>query len=101
MRELQLWVDEESLGRVFGDVSDVARRCRFRDCGHGSEPGCAVRAALADGSLPEERFASYVKLGRELAFQARKSDRAEMSREKERWKRIHRDARARDKHRRM
>jgi len=42
-----------------------------------------------------------VKLGRELAFQARKSDRAEMSREKERWKRIHRDARARDKHRRM
>jgi len=101
MRELQLWVDEETLGRVFGDVGDVARRCRFRDCGHGSEPGCAVRAALADGSLPEERFASYVKLGRELAFQARKSDRAEMSREKERWKRIHRDARARDKHRRM
>jgi ribosome biogenesis GTPase len=100
MRVLQLWTDTESLGRVFGDVEGVARGCRFTDCRHESEPGCAVREALRDGTLPEERLASYVKLGRELAFQARKADRAEMSREKERWKRIHRESRVHVKRKR-
>lgn len=100
MRVLQLWVDSESLERVFGDVRDVARGCRFSDCRHESEPGCAVRSALEEGSLPAERLASYAKLGRELAFQARKDDRAEMSREKERWKKIHRQARVHVKRKR-
>lgn len=64
MRELQLW--EADLGQAFGDVEEVAARCRFSDCAHESEPGCAVREALADGSLALDRWESYVKLQREL-----------------------------------
>src|SRR4029453_3067060 len=51
MRELQLWGDESALEETFADVAELASRCRFTDCAHGSEPGCAVRAALAGGSL--------------------------------------------------
>ncbi|HEY6961540.1 MAG TPA: ribosome small subunit-dependent GTPase A [Gaiellaceae bacterium] len=64
MRELQLW--DADLEQTFGDVDEIARRCRFSDCAHDSEPGCAIRDALADGSLPRERWESYVKLQREL-----------------------------------
>lgn len=65
IRELQLW--DADLEQTFGDVEEIARRCRFSDCAHDSEPGCAVREALADGSLSQERWDSYVKLQRELA----------------------------------
>ncbi|HUZ82446.1 MAG TPA: ribosome small subunit-dependent GTPase A [Gaiellaceae bacterium] len=64
IRELQLW--DADLQQTFGDVEEVARRCRFTDCAHDQEPGCAIREALADGSLPPERWQSYVKLQREL-----------------------------------
>jgi ribosome biogenesis GTPase len=63
MRELQLW--DADLGQTFGDVEEIADRCRFSDCAHESEPGCAVREALADGSLAPDRWESYVKLQRE------------------------------------
>lgn len=65
IRELQLW--DADLEQTFGDVEEIARRCRFSDCNHDREPGCAIRDALADGSLPAERWQSYVKLERELA----------------------------------
>jgi len=65
IRELQLW--DADLERTFGDVEEVARRCRFADCNHDREPGCAIREALANGSLSQERWQSYVKLQRELA----------------------------------
>jgi ribosome biogenesis GTPase len=72
IRELQLW--DADLERTFGDVEEVARRCRFADCNHDREPGCAIREALADGSLPQERWQSYVKLQRELeAVEARRN----------------------------
>ena len=72
IRELQLW--EADLEQTFGDVEEVARRCRFSDCNHDQEPGCAIREALADGSLPRERWDSYVKLQRELeAVEARRN----------------------------
>ncbi len=64
IRELQLW--DADLEQTFGDVEEVARRCRFSDCNHDREPGCAIREALADGSLSVERWQSYVKLQREL-----------------------------------
>jgi ribosome biogenesis GTPase len=64
IRELQLW--DADLEQTFGDVEEIARRCRFSDCAHDREPGCAIREALADGSLPQERWGSYVKLQREL-----------------------------------
>jgi ribosome biogenesis GTPase len=64
IRELQLW--DADLEQTFGDVEEIARRCRFSDCNHDREPGCAIREALADGTLSEERWQSYVKLQREL-----------------------------------
>ena len=64
IRELQLW--DADLEQAFGDVDEIARRCRFADCAHDKEPGCAIREALADGSLSHERWQSYVKLQREL-----------------------------------
>jgi len=65
IRELQLW--DADLEQTFGDVEELARRCRFSDCAHGTEPGCAVREALADGTLSPARWDSYRKLERELA----------------------------------
>lgn len=74
MRELQLWADDESLGRAFDDIEGLAAQCRFADCRHQCEPGCAVRAAIADGSLDAERFESYLKQRKELRFLALKQD---------------------------
>jgi ribosome biogenesis GTPase len=64
IRELQLW--DADLEQTFGDIEEVARRCRFSDCAHDREPGCAIRQALADGTLPAERWESYRKLQREM-----------------------------------
>lgn len=76
MRELQLWGDEDIVDRSFGDIDAFADKCRFRDCTHDEEPGCAVRAALNSGELARERFESYRKLQRELKFLAmRKEER--------------------------
>ena len=66
MRELQLWGTDEGLERTFADIATLASRCRFNDCAHEAEPGCAVRAALDDGSLPADRWESFRKLQREL-----------------------------------
>ena len=68
MRELQLWGDEADVDRAFEDIEELARECRFRDCRHEAEPGCAVRAALETGDLAPERFRNYVKLQREASF---------------------------------
>ena len=65
IRELQLW--DADLEQAFGDVEEIGRRCRFSDCAHDQEPGCAIREALGDGSLSPERWQSYLKLQRELA----------------------------------
>jgi len=64
IRELQLW--DADLEQTFGDIEEIARRCRFADCNHDREPGCAIREALEDGTLSPERWQSYVKLQREL-----------------------------------
>jgi ribosome biogenesis GTPase len=68
MRELQLWGTDDGLERTFADVAALASACRFNDCAHESEPGCAVRAALDDGSLAADRWESYRKLQRELLW---------------------------------
>jgi ribosome biogenesis GTPase len=74
MRELQLWADEESLERTFDDVEDLGARCRFPDCRHDREPGCAVRAAVEAGTLDSRRLDSFHKLRRELEFTELKKD---------------------------
>ncbi|MCQ6558689.1 ribosome small subunit-dependent GTPase A [Paenibacillus mendelii] len=72
MRELQLWESEEGHEEAFADIEEIALSCRFRDCQHESELGCAVKEAIQDGSLDSRRLESYRKTGRELAHQARK-----------------------------
>jgi ribosome biogenesis GTPase len=64
----------ESLDEAFSDVEDLALGCRFHDCAHGREPGCAVLAAVDSGELPERRLVSYRKLLRELEYQASRVD---------------------------
>jgi ribosome biogenesis GTPase len=74
LRELQLWEAADGLDQTFEDVASLAAGCRFGDCAHEREPGCAVRQALATGALPAERFESYRKLQREQARLERKLD---------------------------
>jgi ribosome biogenesis GTPase / thiamine phosphate phosphatase len=91
MRELQLWGEEEHLGGSFADVEALAQQCRFHDCQHEAEPGCAVRQALAQGTLDAARYKSYLKLRKELRFLATRTDeRARMearmrSKQRSRW----------------
>lgn len=68
MRELGLLAAEGGLDASFAAIAELASRCRFRDCAHGNEPGCAVRAALGSGELAEEQLASYLKLKGESEF---------------------------------
>jgi ribosome biogenesis GTPase len=91
MRELQLWDAGSGVGSTFADIQAFAERCRFRDCRHESEPGCAVRAAAEDGALAEERLASYHKLGREERFLEAKQDAAARAERTKAFKRIMRE----------
>jgi ribosome biogenesis GTPase / thiamine phosphate phosphatase len=75
MREFGLMDAGEGLDATFEDIEALARDCRFRDCGHKNEPGCAVRAALATGALDEARWQGFQKLQRELNFLEAKEDR--------------------------
>ena len=68
MRELSLWEADTGIDAVFGDIEALTACCRFNNCGHGSEPGCAVRQALQDGSLEQKRWDAWLKLQRELAY---------------------------------
>lgn len=88
MRELQLWEADEGLGQSFSDIEELILHCKFNDCKHETEPGCAVQHALSEGILDEERFKSYVKLQRELAYLARKEDRRAALAETAKWKKI-------------
>lgn len=76
MRELQLWEAHEGRQEAFADIAALSARCRFQDCRHGSEAGCAVREALESGELDAKRYANYEKTERELAWQVRKEQTA-------------------------
>ncbi len=89
MRELQLWADEDALDGAFPEIAALAASCRFGDCAHESEPGCAVLAAEADGTLDAERLASWRKLQRELKWLASRQDARARAEEEARWKAIH------------
>jgi ribosome biogenesis GTPase len=93
MREFMPSDEGGGLGAVFGDVEDLATACRFTDCRHESEPGCAVQAAIADGRIDVGRLASFRKLEREQAFLARKQDASAASAQKKKWKTIHKEMR--------
>ncbi|MFJ6214065.1 ribosome small subunit-dependent GTPase A [Streptomyces sp. NPDC092296] len=76
----------EGLGQAFSDVEQLAAECRFDDCAHGTEPGCAVNAALADGTLPERRWDSYRRLRRENAWIEARSDARLAAERRRQWK---------------
>ncbi len=84
LRELQLWGDAASLDHAFDDVAELAAACRFRDCRHQGEPGCAVAGHVDPG-----RWQSYLKLQRELAHLEREADPRARLAEKRRWKSVH------------
>jgi len=85
LREVQLWASTEHLDAGFDDVRELAVGCRFRDCTHTAEPGCAVRSS----GIEEGRLQNYQKMQRELDYLDRKADKRLMSETKARWKAIH------------
>jgi ribosome biogenesis GTPase len=88
LREAQLWEGEGALENLFEDIERIATGCRFNDCSHRSEPGCAVKAAIADGTLDSRRLESYRKLQRELRAVAARSDARLRIEERRKWKLI-------------
>jgi ribosome biogenesis GTPase len=98
IRELQLW-DGGGIDEAFADVEALAAGCRFNDCSHTTEPGCAVNAALASGELASERYGSWVKLQRELRAIAIRADARLRREEKRKWQLRTREARTRTRHR--
>ncbi len=88
LRSLGL-LGSEGIAVAFGDVDDLATGCRFNDCAHDGEPGCAVLAAVADGTLDAARLDSYRKLEREAAFEQRRVDPVARQEQAQRWKQVH------------
>jgi ribosome biogenesis GTPase len=99
IRELRLW-DRTGLDVAFADLATVAACCRFGDCSHGAEPGCAVREAIADGRLATERVENHRKLALELARQARRRESGAARAERDRWKAISKEVRRLERERR-
>jgi len=97
MRELQLWESKDGLSETFSDIDELARSCRFRDCKHQDEPGCAVTEAMEHGTLEAVRLVSYNKLQKELAFIERKANKRAQSEEKKQWKNISKEMKKKKK----
>jgi len=94
LRSVGLVADDEALDAAFADVAELAAHCRFADCRHEREPGCAVLAAVVGGELPERRLDSWRRLSREAAFHARRFDARLAAQEKARWRAIAKARRA-------
>jgi ribosome biogenesis GTPase len=93
LKGVGLWLGDDGLGRAFADIDELVPLCRFTDCRHDSEPGCAVLAAIDSGVLAERRLESWRKLQREAIWMASRTDarlRAEQSRK---WRAIHQEMR--------
>lgn len=94
MRELQPWADESAVDAAFDDILALADGCKFTNCAHNSEPGCAVRAAVESGTVAVDRLEHYRQLLKEAAFEDRKHDKAAAAATKRKWKQIHQAAKA-------
>jgi ribosome biogenesis GTPase len=93
MRELQLWAGEDAVDQAFDEIASLAAGCRYRDCMHTGEKGCAVQSALTDGSLSGERWESYRKLRGEAQRHEALADPLLALERKRRWKQLHKAAR--------
>jgi ribosome biogenesis GTPase len=89
LRELGLTGDASDLEEGFADVAALMGACRFTDCGHTTEPGCALQGALESGALSEARYRAYQILQRELAFEASRGDLSSQAARRAKWKAIH------------
>ena len=98
LREAQLWEGEDALAGVFEDIELLALQCRFSDCSHDTEPGCAIKAALAAGTLDPGRLQSYRKLRRELRQVAANTDWRIRDEERRKWKQISTSLRTKPRH---
>ncbi len=97
LREIQLWGDGEGVDATFEEIEALVARCRFADCRHEGEPGCAVNEALARGEIDRARYENYLQLKREQAYLARRKDRRLQQAEQAKWKRIAKDFRVRQR----
>ncbi len=88
MREIQMWAGEDDLVNTFEDIDGLARQCRFKDCRHESEPGCAVKAAIERGDLDRKRFDSCRRLQKEVRYHEAREAGSVRLEEKLRWKKI-------------
>ncbi|MDG4765503.1 ribosome small subunit-dependent GTPase A [Solwaraspora sp. WMMD406] len=95
VRAVGLLAAADGLDEAFADVTELAAACRFGDCGHGTEPGCAVRAALESGELPPRRWENWQRLQREVAYEMRRRDVRLAAAERAKWKRITKEHRGR------
>jgi ribosome biogenesis GTPase len=100
MRELQLWASQESVAGTFEEIAQAAADCRYRDCTHSGEPGCAVARAMQDGSIPSERLDSYRKLLREAKRHELMADPLAAQEEKRKLKVMFKSFRTHEKYRR-
>ena len=87
MRELGIF-DGGSIKDVFSEIGEFAKSCKFSDCNHMDEPGCAVKKAIEDGELTTERFNSYIKLKNEMHYQSEKGIKSSEAIEKDKWRDI-------------
>jgi ribosome biogenesis GTPase / thiamine phosphate phosphatase len=93
LREIQLWEAGGSIGTAFTEIEALAQGCHFTDCRHDTEPRCAVRQAVIDGTLPPDRLDNYLKLRREADHLSEKQDQLAQLATKRKWKLIHKSIR--------
>jgi ribosome biogenesis GTPase len=92
LRGVGMWIAEDGVAQTFPEISALVGRCRFSDCAHDREPGCAVLAAVEDGRLPQRRLDSWRKLGREAEWIASRSDHRVRQQRAARWSKLRQDS---------
>jgi ribosome biogenesis GTPase len=93
MRELGLWEEGNGLDSTFADIAELVQQCRFLDCRHEHEPGCAIKLAIEEGRLDAHRYENYTKLQREMTYLENRKDVRAQREIKEKWKKIHKSMR--------
>lgn len=89
IRELQLWDAEDGISQCFSDIEELAKFCRFSDCKHNDEPGCAVQKAIKDGLIDACRLDNYLKVQKEQEYLSNRQNQSAAKVERDKWKAIH------------
>ncbi len=97
LREIQVFGDQQIMKSAFSKIEELGSLCKYNDCSHVNEPGCAILAALSSGELDSKEMASYQKLQREIEYSNRKMDKRYSSNQKKKWKTINQNMRKRRK----